>query len=145
MAVGIRPSEYQCVCATLRKATRSVTQIFDNMLRPSGLRATQFHMLYEIKAAGEATVTELTKRLVLDQTTLTRRLAVLERDGLLKSVPKADGRVKSVALTKKGQQALIAAQPLWADAQNKMLGIIGAAAWQALSMQLERLAHDPAV
>src|SRR5260370_28385840 len=107
-----------CVCTTLRKATRNVTQLYDDALRPAGLRATQFQTLSAIRNAGEATVTKLTELLLIDQTTLTRNLAVLERDGLIKDVQKPDGRLKSVRLTRKGEQALRAAFPLWAEIQE---------------------------
>lgn len=132
----------KCVCATLRKATRSITQLYDNALRPSGIRATQFHTLAEIRAAGEATVTELTRLLLMDQTTLTRSLALLERDGLLKIVPKPDGRLKSVRLSKKGEQKLLAALPLWAEVQTRVLETLEAGAWDNLSKQLGQLARE---
>ena len=137
--------ERRCVCATLRKATRSVTQFFDKTLRPCGLRATQFHILAEIHGAGALTMTALTKTLVMDQTTLTRSLALLQRDGLVKFVPQTDARVKSVELSKKGLKALQKAHPLWMAAQTKMLSTIGPAAWAALSGELDRLAHAPAL
>jgi DNA-binding MarR family transcriptional regulator len=142
-AGGKRGSQQRCVCVTLRKATRCVTQFYDNALRPSGIRATQFHILSEIRAAGEATITELTKLLVIDQTTLTRSVALLERDGLLTSVPKSDGRLKPVRLTKKGEQAIVKAHPLWTAAQKHMIGSIGPRAWALLSAELERLAQEP--
>jgi DNA-binding MarR family transcriptional regulator len=130
-----------CVCTTLRKATRNVTQLYDDALRPSGLRATQLHTLNAIGEAGEATVTELTKLLLIDQTTLTRNLAVLERDGLIKEVQKLDGRLKSVRLTRKGEQALQAALPLWAEIQERVTKAISTSTWASMSAELERLAR----
>jgi DNA-binding MarR family transcriptional regulator len=109
------------------------------------LRATQFNILAEIRGAGEATVTELTKVLFVDQTTLTRGLALLERDGLLRPVPKPDGRLKSVRLTEKGEKALQSAFPLWAHAQKKMMVSIGVEAWAKLQGDLDRLAEIPNV
>ena len=135
----------RCVCATLRKATRAVTTHFDNTLRPAGLRATQFNILAEIFGAGEASITQLTRTLVMDQTTLTRGLALLERNGLLSTVPKPDGRVKYVRLTKKGERTLKTAFPLWASAQASMLQLIGHDAWAVLSGQLDRIAQRPNV
>jgi DNA-binding MarR family transcriptional regulator len=130
-----------CVCTTLRKATRNVTQLYDDALRPSGLRTTQLHTLNAIGEAGEATVTKLTKLLLIDQTTLTRNLAVLERDGLIKEVQKPDGRLKSVKLTRKGEQALQAALPLWAEIQERVTEAISASTWASMSAELERLAR----
>jgi DNA-binding MarR family transcriptional regulator len=130
-----------CVCTTLRKATRNVTQLYDDALRPSGLRTTQLHTLNAIGETGEATVTELTKLLLIDQTTLTRNLAVLERDGLIKEVQKPDGRLKSVRLTRKGEQALQAALPLWAEIQERVTKAISTGKWASMSAELERLAR----
>ena len=135
-----REAEQPCVCATLRKATRTVTQLYDDALRPSGLRATQFNILSEICGAGEATVTELTKCLVMDQTTVTRSLALLEKSGLLRTVPKADGRLKTVQLTKKGESSLELAKPLWTKAQKTAVKAIGADVWALLADELDQWA-----
>ena len=130
-----------CVCAALRKATRTVTTLYDNALRPAGMRSTQFQTLMTIASVGEATVTRLTELLLIDQTTLTRNLAVLERDGLLRDVRKADARLKTVRLTRKGERALEAALPLWAQAQKQVTDVIDAAKWGAMREELERLAR----
>ena len=132
----------RCVCATLRKATRSVTQLYDTKLRPSGLRATQFNILAEVYGAGEATVSRLAKLLVIDQTTMTRSLALLQSGGLIVVVPKPDGRLKSVRLTKQGEAAVKRAYPLWAMAQKEALQIIGRLKWVELGRELERIAGD---
>ena len=129
-----------CVCAALRKAARAVTQLYDDALRPSGLRSTQFQTLMSISGAGEATVTALTKMLGVDQTTLTRNLAVLERDGLIRDVQKSDGRLKSMRLTPKGTRVLTTALPLWTQVQKQVTKSIGAAAWEQMRAELERLA-----
>jgi len=130
----------QCICTTLRQATRNVTQLYDNALRP-GLRTTQLNTLNAIGDAGEATVTKLTELLLIDQTTLTRNLAVLQRDGLIKDVQKPDGRLKSVKLTRKGEQALQSALPLWAEIQARVTKAISASTWASMSADLERLAR----
>ena len=66
MCAQVRDCGQHCICATLRKATRSVSQLYDNALRPSGLRATQFHILAELHGVGEATVSQLTKILIIE-------------------------------------------------------------------------------
>ncbi len=42
-----------CVCSTLRMVSRAVTQLYDDILRPSGLRVTQFSILATIARSGE--------------------------------------------------------------------------------------------
>lgn len=135
-----KPPVRLCVCATLRKATRTVTQLYDDALRPAGIRSTQFQTLMTIATAGEATVTQLTRLLLIDQTTLTRNLAVLTRDGLLRYVQKTDGRLKAVKLTRKGEQTLKAALPLWTQVQKQVTEAIHVTTWASMSDELERLA-----
>ncbi|HKW91177.1 MAG TPA: MarR family winged helix-turn-helix transcriptional regulator [Methylomirabilota bacterium] len=130
-----------CVCDTLRMATRAVTQLYDDVLRPSGLRVTQFSVLARIARMGEASVGQLAHALAIDQTTLTRGVTLLERDGLTERAPLADARVKSLRLTAEGRRVLETALPLWTRAQGLVLRELGAAGWTATRRRLGRLLH----
>src|SRR2546427_7096837 len=79
-----------CVCSTLRMVSRAVTQLYDDVLRPSGLRVTQFSILATIARLGEANLRQLEDMLAIDQTTLTRSLNLLERDGVIERVPRSE-------------------------------------------------------
>ncbi len=127
-----------CVCNTLRMASRAVTQLYDDVLRPSGLRVTQFSILAMIARMGEANLRQLEDTLAIDQTTLTRSLNLLERDRVIERVPHSDGRIKALRLTSKGRRALETARPLWARAQDKVLRELGTTAWADAQ---RRLAH----
>src|SRR6266699_1049777 len=70
-----------CVCSTLRMVSRAVTQLYDDILRPSGLRVTQFSILGAIARLGDANLRQLEHTLAIDQTTLTWSLNLLERGG----------------------------------------------------------------
>ena len=130
-----------CVCNMLRMATRAVTQLYDDALRPSGLRASQFSILATVAGRGEANLKQLGETLAIDQTTLTRNLGLLERDGLLERAPHPDGRVKAMRLTAKGRRALAVAPPLWARAQNTVLRELGTTAWADAQRRLTHLLH----
>src|SRR6184192_3476965 len=91
-----------CVCNTLRMVSRAVTQLYDDILRPSGLRVTQFSILATMARSGEANLRQLEAGLAIDQTTLTRSLNLLERDRMIERVPHPDGRIKEMKLTSKG-------------------------------------------
>ena len=127
-----------CVCNTLRMATRAVTQLYDDALRPSGLRVTQFSMLAAIARLGEANLRQLEEALAIDQTTLTRSLGLLERDGLTERVDNPDRRVKAMRLTAKGRATLAVARPLWSLAQDRVLRELEAKGWADAR---RRLAH----
>src|SRR5215475_4705846 len=130
-----------CVCNTLRMASRGVTQLYDDVLRPSSLRVTQFSILAAIAGTGEASLKQLEDALAVDQTTLTRGLGLLERDGLIARGPHPDGRIKAMRLTAKGTRRLAAARPLWARAQETVLRDLGAKSWNDVQRHLARLLH----
>jgi DNA-binding MarR family transcriptional regulator len=74
---------------------------------------------------GEANLRQLEDTLAIDQTTLTRSLKLLERDGVTERVPHPDGRIKAMRLTSKGRRILEVARPLWAQAQGQVFREIG--------------------
>src|SRR5437879_6239193 len=61
-----------CVCSTLRMVSRAVTQLYHDILRPSGLRVTQFSILATIARSGEGNLRQLEAALAIDQTTRSR-------------------------------------------------------------------------
>ena len=128
-----------CVCSTLRMVTRVVTQLYDDCLRPSGLRVTQFSILAAVARLGEASLRQLEDELAIDQTTLTRSLTLLERNGVLERASHPDGRIKAMRLTSKGRRALEVAWPLWAQAQGKVLRELGTKAWTDTQRRLTYL------
>lgn len=130
-----------CVCFNLRKATRSITHIYDAALRPSGLRATQFTVLNVIHRLAPAAVTKIADVSVIDRTTLTRSLALLERDGLIRLVPSQDVRERLYVLTNRGGRAMQRALPLWDAAQARVIDILGATRVRHLLGDLERVVH----
>ena len=130
-----------CVCFNLRKATRSITHIYDAALRGSGLRATQFTVLNVIQRLGSAGVTRIAEVAVVDRTTLTRGLAVLERGGLVRTLASNDARERVYALTPPGTRALAKAHRHWTAAQDRVVELLGAARVQRLLGDLGEVVH----
>lgn len=114
-----------CACFNLRKATRALTQLYDEALRPAGLRTTQFTLLHAIRVAGPVSVRRLAAVVVMDRTTLTRDLRPLERQGLVSIEPGEDRRERKVDLTTKGAQVITQALPLWEKAQAQVAQGLG--------------------
>ncbi len=67
-----------CMCASFRRASRALTQLYDEALRPVGLRATQFTILQALSLTGEVSQGELAQILAMDSTTLTRTLRIMQ-------------------------------------------------------------------
>ena len=118
-----------CACYNLRRAARAVTQVFDSYLDEVGLKATQFTILAVLsyKSDEAPTVTALAESLVLEQSSLSRNLAVLERKGHVKLVPGADRRERIITLTRSGRAAVVRAYPVWRRAQDAVASGVPAA------------------
>ena len=126
-----------CVCFNLRKATRAVTQLYDDALRPSGLRATQFSLLQHLAERGPFTMSDLATVLVTDRTTLTRNLTPLLEKGLVRTDVGDDRRQRSIAITDKGLAALGQALPLWRQAQARIVDGLATERWDGMIQDLE--------
>jgi DNA-binding MarR family transcriptional regulator len=92
--------------------------MYEERLRPHGLRATQFSILAALAQKGPTPVSELAELLGLERTTLTRSAALLERNGWIRSVRPEDARVHPVQLTPVGRRKLEVALPAWKMAQE---------------------------
>jgi DNA-binding MarR family transcriptional regulator len=109
-----------CACSNLRRASRAVTQLFDSYFDEVGLKATQFTVLAALNWSDEKppTIGELADTLVLEQSSLSRNLAVLDRLGFIRLVPgEDDRRERIVSLTRTGRAALARGFPIWRKAQ----------------------------
>jgi len=100
-----------CMCASLRRASRALTQLYDDALRPLGLRATQFTVLQALSLAGKVSQGELGQLLVMDSTTLTRTLRILSAQGWIENRPGKDRRERWLRLTSAGHHQLKRATP----------------------------------
>ena len=125
-----------CACSNIRKASRVVTQLFDQSLEPSGLRSTQLIILLEIAIARSTTIPQLARRLIMDRSTLTRNLKPLAKRGLLKVDAIKGRRSQSYILSAKGWKTLHKAVPLWERAQTRFVNGLGEKQWHTLLVSL---------
>jgi DNA-binding MarR family transcriptional regulator len=128
----------ECNCLALRQAARHVTQVYDQLLAPSGLRATQYSILARLKRRGPMTINALAADLVMDRTTLGRNILPLCRDGLV-DVAKgsADRRSRELRLTRAGMARAGAAMKNWTRAQARFEDAFGVKRSQSLRALLE--------
>ena len=114
-------SRTRCFSTALRRADRTLTRIYDDALRPTGLTTTQYSLLSLVsRAPGPISITALADAQAMDRTSLSRTLAPLERAGYLTIAPGADRRVRTVALTEAGALIVAQARPLWRAAQERI-------------------------
>jgi DNA-binding MarR family transcriptional regulator len=129
----------ECTGLRVRQASRLLTRIYDDCLRPLGIQESQFSVLVAAAMFGEngATMGALASKLVMDRTTLTRNIVPLEKAGYLRVARSAeDARARVILLTRAGERLIEAAYPLWEEAQKKISRTLGAARFEGLRAQL---------
>lgn len=133
------PKRLPCYCASLRQATRVVTQIYDGALRPAGLTSTQFNLLEALDLVPEARTGDIAAALAMDSTTVTRSLKLIEEAGWIRPLETKDRRERRWKLTAQGNARLTLARPYWETAQEQVRAALGeakAGGLQALSYRL---------
>ena len=136
-----------CINFNIRKAMRAVSQHYDKIMAPTGLRGTQFTILTVLGRAESLTITELAECLVMDRTTLTRNLKPLEKEGYLNVLPGLeDKRSRRIELTRAGKRAQKNALPYWREAQNEMVDFMGKANAKRFigDLQVAAMSHERA-
>ncbi len=143
MGVRLLAGPGPCNNNELRKATRHLGQLFDEVMRPSGLRAAQHGLLFYVKSMDRPTMKELARELVMDLSALGHTLKPLERDGYLRLDTDArDARAKRVSLTLGGEAKLEETIELWRVAQARVEAALGARKAAALRAMLAEVASE---
>jgi DNA-binding MarR family transcriptional regulator len=120
------------MCSNFRRTSRALTQLYENALRPLGLRATQFTILQALSLAGEVNQSRLGEMLALDSTTLTRTLRIMRRQGWIEERRGEDRRERWLHLAKPGETQLKRAVPVWEKVQSRLRHQLGDKAWKSL-------------
>jgi DNA-binding MarR family transcriptional regulator len=118
-----------CLCANLRRAARALTHTYEEALRPVGLRGPQFTILQTLSITGEITQGRMAQILAMDSTTLTRTLAIMERQGWIARRPGDDRREWRIQLSKAGKKNFERALPHWEKAQALVRKQLGEHRW----------------
>jgi MarR family transcriptional regulator for hemolysin len=107
-----------CLAHAIRRADRVVSQLYNAHLAPLGIRVTQFSILRALDSLGTTTASQIQDVLVMDQTTVSRGLKPLIRDGYISVAEGATKREKSLSLSKEGMTLYKQALGPWNDAQT---------------------------
>ncbi|MHB1699836.1 MAG: MarR family winged helix-turn-helix transcriptional regulator [Acidobacteriaceae bacterium] len=132
-----------CMCANVRRASRVLTQIYDDALRPLGIRMTQFSILQALAVAGPHPQRDLADFLALDSTTLTRAALLLRKRGWVKATRGTDRRESWLSLSKSGVAELARLQPAWEAVQKDVRKILGDDRWSSLTQLSTEVANLP--
>src|SRR3954471_9453610 len=114
-----------CIAVRLRLLNRVVTNLYDDALRPLGLKVSQLNILVVAARLGLARPAKVCEILQLDVSTLSRNVKPLQAHGWLEVVPDEDARAQPFRLTDKGQRLIEKAVPAWEEAQRRASELLG--------------------
>jgi DNA-binding MarR family transcriptional regulator len=117
------------MCASLRRAARALTQVYDDALRSQGLRVTQFTILQALSLTGEISQGELGGLLAMDSTTLTRTLRLMRARGWIEERPGKDRRERWLQPSAEGRRLFKRASVRWQELQTRLRSRAGSASW----------------
>ena len=109
-----------CMCLSIRKASRNITQAYNDEFKGLGINITQFSVMAILAGTGKQTITKVAHQLGSERTTVTRDIVILEKKKLINIVLGADKRERLIAISKKGTEILDLARPRWKSAQLKI-------------------------
>ena len=114
-----------CLATRVRQLSRIVTRLYDDALRPLGITGSQYTLLTQLGQQDGITAVEIGYSLDIEKSTLSRNLKRLLALELIAMDPPAGRRGRGLHLTPKGQVMIKDAYPIWSEAQNRALAIMG--------------------
>lgn len=116
----------ECYCTQFRRSANALTSIYDQELRPLGIKITQLALLRELRVMGPTTFNDVATALALDKSTLSRNIRVLIDAGWVNVSGDTDARVKVATLSDDGARVLKQAEPGWRRAQAQVEALMEA-------------------
>jgi DNA-binding MarR family transcriptional regulator len=114
-----------CIAGRLRLINRVVTNIYDDALRPFGLKISQGNILIVTGKLGVASPSQVCEFLQLDMSTLSRNVELMRKNGWLEIVPGDDARSHRFRLSAEGKRLIDKAIPAWEKAQAEARELLG--------------------
>ena len=114
-----------CIAVRLRLLNRLVTNLYDDALRPLGLKVSQLNILIVTARLGLARPAQVCEILQLDASTLSRNVERMRAHGWLEVVPETDARAQPFRLTHQGRRLIEKAVPAWEEAQRQAAELLG--------------------
>lgn len=128
-----------CIAGRLRLLNRVVTNLYDDALRPFGVKLSQGNVLAVTAKLGVARPAEVCAILELDTSTLSRTVERMVANGWLEILPDDDGRSHPFRLTDEGKRLMEKAIPAWETAQAEAKKLLGADGLKLLDAAIQRV------
>jgi DNA-binding MarR family transcriptional regulator len=115
----------ECIANKVRLLNRAVTAIYDEALRPHGLKISQMSVLVAVSKMGRATPGAVGRILHMEKSTLSRNVDRMRARGWLEAAAAEGGRGTELCVTARGRRLLRQVQPAWSRAQQRAAEVLG--------------------
>ena len=114
-----------CLLMRTRLISRVFTAIYDEELRPLGIKSPQLVLLAVVSKIEPATRAEIGRYHHQDRSTLTRNLKIMLSEGWVEEIQgEVRGRSRPIVLTKPGKDLLRNSAPAWRVAQARTKALL---------------------
>lgn len=132
----------ECTAYRLRIINRAISRIYDDALRPFHLRVAQLNTLVVVMETGGLTPNELSQRMHMDASTVSRNVERMCNSGWLKLADIDDARSHEIQITERGMRLIADVAPAWEEAQQQAEALLGMQISKAIARGVERLAEE---
>lgn len=116
--------ESECIGARVRIINRKITRMYDEALRPLGIKFSQMNILTFVIVRGPVQSIRISEGLSIEKSTLSRNLNILEKNGWIDCSSSEVGNVRYVKITRAGGALLMKAAPAWSKVQKKVKALL---------------------
>jgi DNA-binding MarR family transcriptional regulator len=133
----------ECLGGRMRILNRAVTALYDEALRPHGLRVGQMTLLAAVAQTGTEKPANLCRILSMEKSTLSRDVELMKRNGWLEvDEGSGDRRARPLKVTSEGMAILESVVPAWRRAQERAAELLGAEASAAVRRAVDGIWKD---
>lgn len=129
----------RCVNLQMLRASHRVLKAYDDAYRPHGVRATQLPVLSLIGEHGPLSIRVIADETDSERSVLSRKLAVMQKNGWVTQDLASGGREKAFVLTAEGRALLDRIAPLRDAVQEQIMARFSPDEQQLMLTLSERL------
>ena len=115
----------ECLAVRIRLLNRTVTNIFDEALRPLKVKVSQLNVLMVVAKRGPISPGGVARRLNMEKSTVSRNVDRMRTRGWLKVSEGDSGRKQILEIGLAGRRLIEKSFPFWKKAQAQSEALLG--------------------
>ena len=115
----------ECLAVRIRLLNRTLTSIFDDALRPLGVKVSQLNVLMVVAKRGPISPGEVARRLNMEKSTVSRNVDRMKSHRWLEVTESDSGRKQVLELASPGRKLIEKSLPFWKKAQAQTEAMLG--------------------